>query len=57
MLGGVNIELKDAVKLLLPARAACLEPGQYSWLDFKPFIRICGLFERRCWLPFVHTLV
>jgi len=57
MLDGVNIELKDAVKLLLPARASCLEPSQYSRLYFKLAIRICGLCERRCRLPFIHTLV
>ena len=57
MLGGVNIEFKDAVKLLLPACASRLEPRQYSWINIKLFVRFCGLFERRCWLPFIHTLV
>jgi hypothetical protein len=27
MLDGMNIELKDAIKLALPTRASCLEPG------------------------------
>ena len=57
MLDGIDIETKDAINLVLPARTSCLEPCQYSWINSKLFIRIRGLFERRCWLPFVHTLV
>ena len=55
MLDGVNIELKDAVKLVLPARTPGVEPGQYSRVYFKLFIRVCGLCKRRCRFPFSHT--
>lgn len=55
MLYGVDIELKDAIDLVLPARASCLEPCQYSRINRKLFIGSCNLFERGCWVSLIHA--
>ena len=44
MLDGILIECEDAVNLVLPARASCLEPCQYIMVNCKLFLRLCGLF-------------
>jgi hypothetical protein len=45
MLGGLNIERKDAVYLVLPTRASGLEPCQYSSINRKVFIGLGSPFE------------
>ena len=57
MLDGILIECEDAVNLVLPARASCLEPCQYIRVNSKLFVRLCGLFEGCWWIPFIHTIV
>jgi hypothetical protein len=41
MLDGILIECEDAIDLVLPARASCLEPCQYFSADFDfPLITV-----------------
>ncbi len=52
MLDGISIKREDAVNLVLPARASCLEPCQNIRVNCKLFVRLCGLFEGlRGWNP------
>ncbi len=55
MPGDLNIERKDAVYLVLPTRASGLGPCQYSSINRKVFIGLGGLFERGCWVQFIHA--
>ena len=53
---GVDVEIENALDLLLPERAAFFKPFQYIMSNFELFGRLCRVFESLSCGYIIHAI-